>query len=104
VVNDVLIYVPNTITVNHDGINEKFLPVLGEAFLKETYHLSIFNRWGKLVFESYNYEVGWDGYYADHFTSQDGTYTWMITVKIRENEDYLKYVGHVNVLNGVDKR
>ena len=104
VVNDVLIYVPNTITVNQDGINEKFLPVLGEAFLKETYHLSIFNRWGKLVFESYNYEVGWDGYYADHFTSQDGTYTWMITVKIRENEDYLKYVGHVNVLNGVDKR
>ena len=97
--NDVLIYVPNTITVDGDGINDIFFPVLGEAFLKDTYHLKIYDRWGELVFESFNYEVGWNGSYAGKFKAQDGTYTWVITVKIQKNKDYLKYVGHVNVLN-----
>jgi gliding motility-associated-like protein len=99
VVNDILIYVPNTITVDQDGKNEVFYPVLGEAFLKNTYHLTIFDRWGEVVFESYNYEVGWDGLYAGKFKAQDGTYTWQIKVKINENEGYRKFIGHVNVLN-----
>jgi hypothetical protein len=102
VVNDILIYVPNTITVDQDGINEVFHPVLGEAFLKDTYHLTIYDRWGQVVFESYNYDVGWDGTYAGPVKMsqdvQDGTYTWVIKVKIYENEGYRKFIGHVNVL------
>ncbi|MBU3660515.1 MAG: PKD domain-containing protein [Flavobacteriales bacterium] len=103
VVNDVLIYVPNTITVNADGTNDVFLPVIGDAFLKETYHLMIYNRWGQIVFESYNSEIGWDATYTGPIKSvqqvQDGTYTWVITIKLNKNEDYRRFVGHVNVLN-----
>ena len=105
VANDVLIYVPNTITVNADGVNDVFLPVIGEAFLKDTYHLKIFNRWGQIVFESYNSEIGWDatltgpGPIKPVKQVQDGTYTWVITIKLNKNEDYRRFVGHVNVLN-----
>jgi gliding motility-associated-like protein len=103
VANDVLIYVPNTITVNADGVNDVFLPIIGEAFLKDTYHLKIFNRWGQIVFESYNSEIGWDATYTGPIKTiqqvQDGTYTWVITIKLNKNEDYRRFVGHVNVLN-----
>ena len=27
----------------------------------ETYHLTIINRWGQLVFESFDQNIGWDG-------------------------------------------
>ena len=96
VVNDLIIYVPNTITVDQDGINEVFYPVLGEAFLKDTYHLTIYNRWGEVVFESYNYEIGWDGSYAGH-KAQQGTYIWQIEFSDLESTKYTKN-GHVSVI------
>ena len=99
VVNDLIIYVPNTITVDQDGINEVFYPVLGEAFLKDTYHLTIYNRWGEVVFESYNYEIGWDGSYAGH-KAQQGTYIWQIEFSDLESTKYTKN-GHVSVIRQV---
>jgi len=52
------LYAPNAFTINNDGLNEKFK--LGGIFLN-TFHLQIFDRYGKKVFESYDLKEGWDG-------------------------------------------
>lgn len=54
-----LLAVPNAFTPNSDQLNPIFKPV-GVKFNKD-YTLSVFSRWGELIFESKNPEIGWDG-------------------------------------------
>lgn len=51
--------VPNAFTPNSDGVNDLFYAICNpcDGFLS----LSIFNRWGELVFETNNPTIGWDG-------------------------------------------
>jgi gliding motility-associated-like protein len=94
---DLAIYVPNTFTPDGDQFNQGFKPVLTEGFDKEKYHLFIFNRWGELIFESYDYNVGWDGTYGTNLC-QIGTYTWKILVDELQSGDTKKFLGHVNLI------
>jgi gliding motility-associated-like protein len=41
----------------------------------DTYHLMIFNKWGELLFESFDIKKGWDGYYKGSLCEQD-VYVW----------------------------
>jgi len=50
---DFAMYVPNAFSPNNDGLNDAFLPV-GNAFKTESYHLMVMNRWGEVVFESFD--------------------------------------------------
>lgn len=58
---DCPIVVPNAFTPNGDGYNENFYAVVN-CDLK-TYKMYIFNRWGKLLFQSDNQFEAWDGKY-----------------------------------------
>ncbi|MCF8201563.1 MAG: gliding motility-associated C-terminal domain-containing protein [Crocinitomicaceae bacterium] len=99
VVEDLSLYVPNSFTPNNDENNQQFLPVLSAGFKSNTYHLLIFNRWGDLVFESRDPEVGWDGYEGYSLKPcQDGTYTWKISVVISASQETKVFTGHVNLL------
>jgi gliding motility-associated-like protein len=99
VVNDVIIfYVPNIFTPDHDEFNEGFLPVFTAGFDPFDYHLVIFNRWGEIVFESYNAEKGWDGTYSDQGLVQDGVYIWQIEFKESMSDKRHTHRGHVTVL------
>lgn len=90
---DAIIYVPNTFTPDQDNFNPVFAPKGGNIV---EYHLMIFNRWGEVLFESYNFNVGWDGTYGGK-VCQDGTYIWVIEYKDGNgNKDRL--IGHVNLL------
>ncbi len=56
------IYLANLFTPNGDGKNDEFRPVFKPDFPAiQSYELSIYNRWGELVFISRNLETGWDG-------------------------------------------
>lgn len=87
------LYVPNSFTPNGDGVNDVFS---ARGLVVDEFLMQIFDRWGELIFESDNPEVGWDGTYKEHAPIID-TYTWRI-----EYKDY-KYgrkiaVGHVTLV------
>ncbi|MBL1281427.1 MAG: gliding motility-associated C-terminal domain-containing protein [Fluviicola sp.] len=95
---DYTIYVPNAFTPDYNGVNEVFKPEM-DGFDPYEYTLYIFNRWGNLIFESHNMEIGWDGRFANQKDqSQDGVYTWKIVAGLLDSPDTKIFVGHVSLL------
>jgi gliding motility-associated-like protein len=92
--NSLIIYVPNTFTPNGDEMNQVFQPIIPAPVT--SYSLRIFNRWGQLIFESFDPANYWDGTYKGEL-GPDGIYTWEIIVVTVEADTY-KNIGHVNVL------
>jgi gliding motility-associated-like protein len=96
-INEELIYyVPNSFTPNDDGINDIFLPIFTSGFDAAGYELSIFNRWGEIVFETTDYLKGWDGTYAGNEV-QNGIYTYRIEFKYAANDGRELVHGHVTL-------
>jgi len=90
---DITIYVPNTFTPDQDEFNQTFMMYGGN--IKE-FHMMIFDRWGELIFETYDMKYGWDGTY-NGLICQDGTYIWKI--ELEDAFDKKKQlVGHVNLI------
>ena len=90
-------YVPNSFTPDGDQFNNVFKPVFTSGFDPFNFHLSIFDRWGELIFESYDANIGWDGSLGTTGLSlQDGIYIWKIEFKKPSNDDKIKVVGHVS--------
>lgn len=57
--SDALVDVPNAFSPNGDNSNDIFGAIIrGQV---SVFHLQIYNRWGKLVFESADFTKGWDG-------------------------------------------
>ena len=95
---DYLIYVPNAFTPDNSGVNEVFKPVM-TGFDEQGYTMYIFNRWGNLIFETHDMEVGWDGTFHDVNTQvQDGVFTWKIEAQLKDSADTKIFVGHVSIL------
>jgi gliding motility-associated-like protein len=96
---DLVFYVPNSFTPDGDQFNQVFVPIFSSAVDQSSYHLSIFDRWGELIFESFDLHVGWDGTYkVNQGMVQDGMYIWKIDFKLKKNDDRRLVTGHVNVL------
>jgi gliding motility-associated-like protein len=96
-VEDLIIYVPNTFTPDYDEFNNTFFPVLSSGFNPSNFRLYIFNRWGELIFESRDHTVGWDGTYNGD-RCQVGTYVWKIVTMDSQNDRKREFVGHVNLI------
>jgi gliding motility-associated-like protein len=94
---DLIFYVPNSFTPDNDAFNPSFKPVFTTGYDPYHYTLYIFNRWGEILFESHNTEVGWDGTYGGKLV-EDGVYIWKINVKRRDSDEKVERVGHVSVL------
>ena len=96
---EVIYYVPNSFTPDNDDFNQVFKPVFTSGFDPFSYHLYIFNRWGELVFESNDATIGWSGLYGkDGALVQEGSYTWKIDFKLKQNDARKVEVGSVNIL------
>ena len=55
------ILVPNAFTPGTDGINDEFKPLITPRWEPDKYFMQVFNRWGEKVFETHDYNEGWDG-------------------------------------------
>ena len=53
------ILVPKSFTPNSDGVNDRLFPYL--TGIKDFRYFKIFNRQNQLMFETKNYDEGWDG-------------------------------------------
>ena len=83
------LFVPNSFTPNGDGLNDIFkISVFRPC---EQYSLSIFNRWGQLVFESDNAETAvWDGTFKNSM-AEEGAYVYLL----RSNSQLKKGVAYL---------
>lgn len=52
------VFTPTTFSPNHDGLNELFLPSVD---CYTSFEVTVFDRWGKLVFQSTSKNKKWDG-------------------------------------------
>jgi gliding motility-associated-like protein len=69
-------YMPNAFTPNGDQINDVFrIPVDNKNRLLS---FSIYNRWGKLMFQTSNPATGWDGYYKGEPLATDTFIYWIV--------------------------
>jgi gliding motility-associated-like protein len=87
-------YIPNTFTPNGDGRNDIFMPAVSGC---EQYHFMIFDRWGMLIFETDNTEVGWDGRFRGSKCQED-VYVWKVDFLNGETQNTETHIGHVNLI------
>jgi gliding motility-associated-like protein len=92
-----LIYIPNTFTPDGNEHNQTFLPVFTSGFDPYDYNLSIYNRWGNLIFDSNDHKVGWDGTFNNGY-AQDGTYHWIIQYGDLQTDKKTKITGFITLL------
>jgi gliding motility-associated-like protein len=91
------IYVPNSFTPNGDEFNNSFRINIGDCYDPYYFEFRIYNRWGEMVFKSSDPEFDWDGTHKERMC-QDGTYTWTMDLKRKNNDEKFKLNGHVNIL------
>ncbi len=68
-------YIPNVFTPNNDGQNDEFKPMANCPI--ENYQMMIFDRWGNKLFETTEFNVGWDGTSRGNI-APTGVYVWRI--------------------------
>lgn len=90
---DYKLYVPNAFTPDGDGLNDVFMPK-GRGIDK--YHLTVYDRWGIIVFQSDDFSKGWDGTEKGKALT-DEVYTWRINAtdvngKIKELAGYVTLI------------
>jgi gliding motility-associated-like protein len=68
------IFVPKSFTPNGDGVNDLLYPYT--AGMKSFTYMKIFNKFGKLVFETRSTAVGWNGVSAGQQQPMDA-YLWI---------------------------
>jgi gliding motility-associated-like protein len=97
VTNVPIYYVPNSFTPNGDELNNTFKPIFGPNFTPKEYEFRIYNRWGEVLFVSFDPSIGWDGTYLELGLVQNGVYTYQINFLSNEQE-VIKLTGTVNVI------
>lgn len=92
---DCPIFVPNAFTPDRDGINEKFRPLFDCPV--DRYRFSVFDRWGREVWQSEAPLEGWDGGGDAPDGTAAGIYAWKLELQPRTvNERALRTLfGHV---------
>ena len=68
-------YLPNAFTPNGDGLNDVFFPT--PVGIRSTDYFRVFDRYGKLMYQTTEWLKGWDGTLKGKPASS-GTYVWMI--------------------------
>lgn len=92
------LWMPNSFTPNKDGLNDILKPVTNRSTL-EPYLFQIYNRWGQLIFESSDPDIGWDGSFNGE-SCETGSYLYTLQYRQGEPESSAVVVkkGHILLL------
>ena len=78
IIEEFLLYIPNSFTPQNDGVNDVFLP---KGIGVNVYELKIFSRWGEHFFTSDDINIGWNGTTnRKDKIAQTGVYVYLINV------------------------
>jgi gliding motility-associated-like protein len=90
-----IITVPNVFTPNNDMLNDYFRPVL--SFTPLDYHLIISDRQGKILFETRDSQVSWDGN-QNGIHQPDGVCLWFLKI-ITPSGKSISKTGTLTIIN-----
>lgn len=96
VLTDVIIYAPNAFTPDGDQFNEGWSVYIDGIDIYD-FNCQIYNRWGEIVWESFDASAVWYGTYGSDI-AQEGTYVWVVQAKEGTTDKRLEFRGTVNVL------
>ena len=98
------IKLPNAFTPNPNGptggipgsgtFNDVFLPIARGI---EEFQMQMFDRWGNLIFESRDRNVGWDGYDRNGRLMPAGVYVFKLTLRLSDGQRTTK-IGDVTLI------
>ena len=94
--DDFSVYIPNAFTPNWDGDNDLFRPIT--YGIKELVYMRIFDRWGKMVYETNDITQGWDGRVNGEITAHNSVFSYKVSVK-RYNDMVEEYIGMVVLIS-----
>ncbi len=96
--DDLLWYIPNAFTPDQDGINELWKPQ-GSFVDLTNYRLEVYDRWGRRVFETTDFDQGWNGSIAGstHF-AENGIYNYIIRVRSITTEETYELNGFIMLI------
>lgn len=98
ITEELAIYIPNAFTPNGDGINDLFF-VVGEGIDPDDFLMRVFNRWGEIVFESYDLQKKWDGSEpARTHYAQNEVYTYQVIVGALYHTEKKEITGRVTAI------
>lgn len=91
---DPIISIPNSFTPNGDGLNDQFI-VTGKFI--SSYEMQIFNRWGEVLFQTTDLEMGWDGT-SNNKKMQVGNYAYWMRIKDLNDNEHIR-TGSILILS-----
>jgi len=80
------------------GFNEVFLPFIqGLSSEPGSFHMLVYDRWGNLIFESWDREVGWDGYSDSGKLLPLGVYVYKLDLRFNDGTSGVR-IGDVTLI------
>jgi gliding motility-associated-like protein len=87
------VYIPTAFSPNNDGINDNFTIF---ATNPTAFNLKVYNRWGQVIFESFDIQHTWNGTYQGEAVPMD-SYVYTLEVVMPNGKHYHKQ-GIINVI------
>ncbi len=84
------IFIPSAFSPNSDNLNDCFGPVTADNFYCSDYNMLVFDRWGKIVFQSDDIKQYWDGT-SNGTICPEGLYICIIKYKDVTNKKIKKF-------------
>ena len=98
IVEDAALYIPNTFSPDGNAFNNVF-KVAGRNINLNQFELTIYNRWGEIIFISQDPNIGWDGAIANKGLAPIGTYTYQVVYRFVNASESETLTGHLNLIN-----
>jgi gliding motility-associated-like protein len=86
-------FAPNSFTPNNDGLNDMFMPFVPYS---KSASLLIYDRWGNLIYNTNDMELGWDGKYKGENAPCD-VYVYKIFIEFFDGS-VKSSLGHITLI------
>lgn len=90
------LFIPSAFSPNNDHLNDEF-SIKSQNFNPSNYQMSIFNRWGELLFKTNDKLSGWNGIYKG-INCELGVYFYMITFNMEGTTKRYLYKGDISLI------